>query len=273
VTPSPTEPEAIPPQAPPPPSPPPQSSSKGGIAAVLAAIGLFLAKAKGLLGLLKFASLGKIALTSLSMLLMLWYEAVRYGIGYGLGFVLLLLIHELGHGYFIKRAGLDAGWPIFIPGFGAMISLRGQVPDADTEARIAYGGPLAGAASAVACAGIYFLTDSRLALALASTGFILNLFNLIPLSPLDGGRVAQAFSRKAWIFGVILFGGLFFVTRAPILPIMFFLALPRIFGGASSQHAELDEAQKSAWINRYFGLCVFLALGAFFTARLLGKIQ
>jgi Zn-dependent protease len=271
VTPLLPQPEPSSPHEPPPPSPPP-ASPKGGAVAVVAAAGLALAKGKALLGMLKFASFGKFALTSLSMIGMLWYEAVRYGIGYGVGFVALLLVHELGHGYFIKRAGLEAGWPIFIPGFGAMISMRGQLPDADTEARIAYGGPLAGAASAVVCVILYKLTDSRLALALASTAFLLNLFNLIPLSPLDGGRVAQAFSRKAWIFGIVLFAGLFFVTRAPILPIMFMLALPRIFAGARGVHAELDEAQKSAWINRYFGLCVFLALGAFFSARLLGKL-
>lgn len=239
---------------------------------MLAAIGLGLAKfGKVAFGFLKFASLGKIALSSLSMLAMVWFEAVRYGIWYGIGFVLLLLIHELGHGYAIKAAGLEAGWPIFMPGFGAMITLKGAVPDADTEARIAYAGPLAGLFASLACAGLYFVTHSRLCLALASTGFLLNLFNLIPLSPLDGGRVAQAFSRKAWIFGLALFVGLFLITKAPIMPIMLIFALPRIFAGAAGAHPELDESKKSAWINRYFALCVFLALGFWFTSRLLGR--
>ena len=226
---------------------------------------------KAIFGALKFASLGKIALSSMSMLLMVWYEAVRYGVWYGIGFVFLLLIHELGHGYAIKAAGLEAGWPIFIPGFGAMINLRGRIPDADTEARIAYGGPLAGMFASLACAAVFMLGGSRLWLALASTGFMLNLFNLIPLSPLDGGRIAQAFSRKAWIFGLVLFVGLFFITKAPIMPIMLLFALPRIFAGTAGAHPELTESQKSAWINRYFALCVFLALGFWFSMRLLGR--
>jgi Zn-dependent protease len=270
VTPSPYEPAPAPnrPQA----SPPPASSPKSGIAAVLAAVGLGFAKfGKAIFAFLKFGSLGKLALSSLSMLAMVWYEAVRYGVWYGVGFVFLLLIHELGHGYAIKAAGLEAGWPIFIPGFGAMINLRGAVPDADTEARIAYAGPLAGLFASLVCAALYFATHSRLYLALASTGFLLNLFNLVPLSPLDGGRVAQAFSRKAWIFGLVLFVGLFFVTKAPIMPIMLIFALPRILAGDAGAHPELTEEQKSAWINRYFALCVFLALGFWFTSRMLGR--
>lgn len=254
------------------PSPPTGKTGRTGIWSVLGAIGVVLAKGgKAIFGALKLASLGKIGLSSISMLLMVWYEAVRYGIWYGIGFVFLLLIHELGHGAAIKAAGFEAGWPIFIPGFGAMISVRGHISSADTEARIAYAGPLAGFFASLACAALYYATHSRLFLALASTGFMLNLFNLIPLSPMDGGRVAQAFSRRAWIFGLVLFVALFLITKAPIMPIMLIFALPRIFSGAHAPHPELDEAQKSAWIHRYFALCVALALGFWFTMRLLGR--
>ena len=108
--------------------------------------GVALVKAKALLGALKLVSLGKFALTALSMLAMVWVEAVRNGLWFGVGFVFLILIHELGHGWAIKRAGFEAGWPVFIPFFGAMIALRGKPQNRDVEARIAYAGPIAGTA-------------------------------------------------------------------------------------------------------------------------------
>src|SRR6185312_1288278 len=107
--------------------------------------------------------------------------------------------------------------PVFIPFVGAMISLRGRPATASVEADIAYAGPIAGTAASLACAGVYLLGGSRLWLALAYTGFFLNLFNMIPMPPLDGGRVARAFSRRAWILGGILIGGMFFVTKTPQL--------------------------------------------------------
>src|SRR4051812_24069594 len=158
----------------------------------IAALGAFVAmKAKAALLLLKFAGLGKIALTGFSMLAMVWFEAMRGGILFGVGFVALLLIHELGHGYAIKRAGLQSGWPVFIPMFGALISLKEMPKSRAMEAEIAYGGPLWGTAASLVCAALYLVTGARLLLSLAYTGFLLNLFNLIPVRPLDGGRVAQ----------------------------------------------------------------------------------
>lgn len=235
----------------------PKRRGLGAIGALLLAV---LAKGKSLLLLLK----------ALSMLGMVWVEAMRSGIWFGVGFVLMILIHELGHGYAMKRSGVEAGWPIFIPFFGAMISMKGLPQDRDVEAKIAFGGPLAGTVAALAAAGVGLALESRLFLALGYTGFFLNLFNLTPLSPLDGGRVVQAFSKRTWIFGAIVIGGLFLMTGAPMLMLIGIMALPRIFGRATEDERQLlAPAAQQAWAFRYFGLASLLAAGSYLTSHVM----
>jgi Zn-dependent protease len=223
--------------------------------------------------LLKALPAAKLLLTSLSMLAMVWFEAQRSGVWFGVGFVLMILVHELGHGYVMKKRGVGAGWPIFIPFFGAMISMKGTPRDRDTEAEIAYGGPLAGTAISLLAAGIGLSLDSRLFLALAYTGFFLNLFNLTPISPLDGGRVAQAFSRRAWWIGLLVLGAIFLWTHSPQLLLIGLLALPRLLrrGREEGERDALEPALQRAWAWRYFGLAAFLGVALFFSGSLLGR--
>jgi len=239
----------------------------GALAAVALAV---LAKGKGVLLFLKALPMAKLFLTSFSMIAMVWFEAQRSGIWFAVGFVLSILIHELGHGYAMKRAGVEAGWPVFIPFFGAMIAMKGQPRDRDTEARIAYGGPLAGTLAALVAVGLAFALESRVAMAVAYTGFFLNLFNLTPFSPLDGGRIAQAFSRRAWIVGAVVMVGMFFFTRAPQLLLILFLALPRLFGrGDPDAREQLTPKLQRRWAFRYFALAGFLATGIYVSSLIL----
>jgi Zn-dependent protease len=257
-----------------PPAVPGQAApSKGrGLGALGALLLLVLAKGKSLLVLLKAVPLGKFFLTSFSMIAMIAFEAQRSGIWFGVGFVLLILVHELGHGYAMKRCGIDSGWPIFIPFFGAMIAMKGLPQDRADEAEIAYGGPLAGTAAALAVAAFGLVTESRLLLSLAYTGFFLNLFNLTPISPLDGGRVAQAFSRRAWIAGALVLAVFFLATRAPQLLLIAVLALPRLFGRQDADtRALLEPVAQRAWAFRYFGLAAFLGAASYFSSSLLGR--
>ena len=248
---------------------PKKRSGFGVLGAVLLAV---LMKGKSLLVLLKALPAGKFLLTTLSMLAMVWFEAMRSGIWFGIGFVLMILVHELGHGFAMKRRGVEAGWPIFIPFFGAMIAMKGLPQDRSAEAEIAFGGPLAGTAAALVAAGVGLATDSRLFLALAYVGFFLNLFNLTPISPLDGGRVAQAFSRRAWIVGAILLAGLFLTTGAPMLLLIGLMALPRLFNRQSEdERPELEPSAQRAWAFRYFGLASFLAAGSYFASQLMQR--
>jgi Zn-dependent protease len=241
---------------------------RGPVVGVLAAAGaLVLGKFKVVLGLLKFLKLGKFWLSSLSMLTMVWFEAVRHGWPFGVGFVLLILIHELGHGHAIKRSGLSAGWPVFIPFLGASISLKGQIQSRSQEADIAWGGPVWGAAAAAACAGFYLISHSKIFLALAYTGFFLNLFNLIPVRPLDGGRIAQAFSKRMWWLGLVALVAMFVWTHSPQLILIGVMAISSLVSNDTLEPLPASEGR--AWAARYFGLMAFLVAGTQLSSQLL----
>lgn len=140
----------------------------------------------------------------ITMLLSVGAYALIFPWTFALGFVLLLLVHELGHVWAAKRAGVPVSAPMFIPFVGAMIMLKRNPRDAATEAYIGIGGPLLGTAGALVCYGIGEWSGHPIWHALAYTGFFLNLINLMPIHPLDGGRIVSAVSRWLWLAGVVL---------------------------------------------------------------------
>ena len=127
--------------------------------------------------------------------------ALIWGWQFGLGFVLLLFVHELGHVAVAKYQGLPVSAPVFIPFMGALILMKEMPQNAWREAQIALGGPILGALGAAACWGLGEAMDSDLLVALAYVGFFLNLFNLIPVLPLDGGRAIGAVHPVFWVLG------------------------------------------------------------------------
>lgn len=147
------------------------------------------------------------------------------------GFVLLILVHEMGHVVAMRYYGLRASPPIFIPFVGALINLRQSPPNAKIEAIIGIGGPIAGTLGALICYGLALalpLSPSMrgLAIEVSCVGFFLNLFNLIPVPPLDGGRITAAVSPWIWIAGVIaLLGDAIYSFRQGQAPIMLLLIL------------------------------------------------
>ena len=116
--------------------------------------------------------------------------------------MLLLFVHELGHVAVAKYQGLPVSAPVFIPFMGALILMKEMPQNAWREAQIALGGPILGALGAAACWGAGEPLDSDLLVALAYVGFFLNLFNLIPVLPLDGGRAIGAVHPVFWVLGV-----------------------------------------------------------------------
>ena len=151
----------------------------------------------------------KALISIISMLITIWVYAQFYGWPFAIGFVLMLLVHEMGHYLAAKQRGLNVGLPAFIPFVGAMINLRETPHDAETEAYVAYAGPFVGTLAAFAAYLYGRQTGQELWLAVAYSGFILNLFNLLPVSPLDGGRITQVISPRIWLFGVPLLIALF----------------------------------------------------------------
>ncbi|XMB25459.1 site-2 protease family protein [Paenibacillus sp. BR2-3] len=185
----------------------PQNKQKKNNSTLLKWLGggaaFLLVKGKAILSILKVS---KIAGPLISMMISIWAYALIYPWGFSIGFVLLLLVHELGHVIAAKQKGLPVSAPLFIPFLGALIAMKRQPLDAKTEAYIAFGGPLLGTIGSVAVFAAAYYLDSPLLYSLAYVGFLLNLINLLPIHPLDGGRIATAVTRWLWLVGLV--GGL-----------------------------------------------------------------
>jgi Zn-dependent protease len=223
---------------------------------------------KLLLLLLSGAKLGKIALTGGTMLVSLVVYAFIFGWKYAAGFVLLLFVHEMGHYIAARRRGLAVGAPTFIPFVGAWIELKQMPHDAETEAYVGLGGPLLGSAGALAC---YFAARESGAdwlLAVAYAGFFLNLFNLIPLSPFDGGRITAVLSPRIWLAGVPILVALFLWRPSPMLVLMMVIAAPQVWKALTYRRDSAEAltyyavpaAVKWQYGLIYVGLAGFLAV-------------
>jgi Zn-dependent protease len=180
----------------------------------------FGAKLKALLLLLPKI---KLFTTAGTMLVSIAAYSLIWGWKFAVGFVLLLLVHELGHVFQLRREGVKASAPMFIPFLGAVIWARSFGGNALAEARVALAGPILGGLGTAAVAWLAFAVDSDLLRALAFTGFFLNLFNLLPVLPLDGGRAMAALSPWMWIVGFAALVVLTFAFPNPILPLIVLL--------------------------------------------------
>ena len=147
-----------------------------------------------------------------------------WGLPFAIGFVLLILIHELGHGAAMKRAGVPSGWPVFIPFFGAAVWSKSLGDNALAEARVGLAGPVLGSLGAALCIPIAEATGNDFWKALAFTGFFLNLFNLLPVVPLDGGRAMAAMAPWMWFAGLLAMLLLAFTYPNPIILLIVLLA-------------------------------------------------
>ena len=155
----------------------------------LGAIAILLAKAKTVL----FALFKLKFLLSFAAFIGLYWA--MWGMKFGIGFAVLILLHEMGHFIDIKRRGLPADMPVFLPGLGAYVRWQAMGVPLETRAAISLAGPLAGFFVAVVCAVLWWQTGNPLWAALARAGAVLNLLNLIPVWVLDGGQAALALSK------------------------------------------------------------------------------
>ena len=162
-------------------------------------------------------------------------HGMAWGIQFATGFVILMLIHELGHSIATRYFRLSASPPIFIPFLGAVINLRQMPRNALEEAVVGIGGPVTGTIAAGVTYLIYLKTGSDLFLRLAQFGFLLNLFNMLPVPPLDGGRVTAAVNPWVWITGLLGVVGLLvrdflrYGQINPLLILLLLMAWPRVF--------------------------------------------
>lgn len=219
--------------------------------------------------LLGAGKLGKVLLTSSTMLLSVFTYSFIFGWRYAVGFVVLVFVHEMGHFIAARQRGLDVGAPTFIPFVGAWIEMKSLPHDAETEAYVGLGGPLAGTLGAIACYVLAYTQHSTLLLALAYAGFMLNLFNMLPISPLDGGRIVGVISPKIWWIGAPLLVALFMWRPSPMLILIALIAAPQLLAslrgdaGRPAGYYDIPFATRVNYGCWYLGLLAILAMLTF----------
>jgi Zn-dependent protease len=235
------------------------------LAAPFIAVGLLFWKFKFILAaIFKF----KVFTTSASMLVSLAAYALFWGWKFAVGFIVLLFVHELGHYIEARRQGLDVGAPIFIPFLGAAILLKQNPLNAWREAQIAIAGPILGSIGAAVVWLVGEQQDSELFIALGFTGFFLNLFNLLPVVPLDGGRIAAAIHPILWFVGFIGLVALAFFAPNPLLIVIALIVGLELWRRweergkpEAATYYKIEPWQRVAATVGYFGLAALLVLG------------
>jgi Zn-dependent protease len=257
---------------------------RGGIiAGILAVLGLILGKIQFvLLALLKFKGIW-LTLVTTGVTALLY--AQLFGWAFGVGIVLLILIHESGHVVVARVMGMPVTLPVMIPFLGAFVSMKQQPRTVAQESVMAIGGPILGSIAAGLCYLGYLATPTsstgQLLRALAYFGFLINLFNLVPVTPLDGGRVLSLLSKWFNVAGLAIAAALLLYemavgnTASPVL----FLVL--IFGAFSTFQRFRSTALNPAYYAvdaqtkwtiglLYLGLLLALGLGMLSTRAILG---
>ncbi|HEX7291584.1 MAG TPA: site-2 protease family protein [Conexibacter sp.] len=233
----------------------------------LAVLGALLAKFKGVLLLLPKL---KLLTTSGSMLVSVAAYSLIWGWRFAAGFVLLLLVHELGHVIQLRREGIEASAPMFIPFLGAVVAAKSLGDDAAAEARVGLAGPVLGSLGAALLIPVWLITGNELWQALAFTGFFLNLFNLLPVVPLDGGRAMAAMAPWMWFVGLAAMVALAVAFPNPIiLLILLFAAIStwqrwrarRAGGEQAEAYYRVKPAHRAVVAVVYIALIAALVLG------------
>lgn len=247
--------------------PPKESFLKRKLAPIGAALAALLAKLKTLLLLLPKA---KLLISAGTMLVSIAAYSFFFGWPFAVGLVILLLVHELGHVIQLRREGLKASLPMFIPFMGAVISARSLGENALAEARVGLAGPILGSIGSAACIVIWHLTGNDIWRALAFTGLFLNLFNLLPVVPLDGGRAMAAMAPWMWFVGFAALIPLAIVFPNPIIFLVVLIGgyetykrwkLRRIGGAHQRDYYRVRPLHRALVAGVYLALIAALVIG------------
>lgn len=214
----------------------------------------------------------KVFTTAGSMVVSVGAYALLGGWWFGVGLVGLIFVHEMGHVLELRRQGVPASAPMFIPFFGAFVAMKELPQDAWREARVALAGPLLGTAGAVAVWAAGAAYDSNFLRALAFVGFLINLFNLLPVVPLDGGRAVAALHPTLWLAGLAGLAALTILRPNPILLLILVVGGFELWSRwhmrsdpASATYYRVAPWQRVAVALVYVGLAAFLAFGMYET--------
>jgi Zn-dependent protease len=244
----------------------------GGILVALGAAALkFKAILLALTSLKWLVLAPKLLLSFGSMFLSVIFYALFFGWKFGIVLVALLAVHELGHYLTFRNLGIPASLPTFVPGLGAFVSSP-MSKDPASNAFAAIMGPVFGIAASAICWAWGLSTGENFWIAAAYFGFFLNLFNLIPAIPLDGGRVAGAIDGRIWLVGAVLLVGAlvylrqFTIFGIVIILVVLFSSVPRgiaAFRGIVDPTIQIvSSRQRVILAVAYFALLGIAGLGA-----------
>jgi Zn-dependent protease len=233
--------------------------------APIVAVGFILWKFKAVaLAVFKF----KLFTVAGSMLVSLAAWTLLYPWQVALGFVLLIFVHEMGHVLEARRQGLPVSAPLFIPFLGAFITMKEMPHNVWREAQVALAGPIIGSLGAAAVWLAAEALDSEVLMVIAYIGFFINLFNLLPIVPLDGGRAAAAIHPALWLVGLAALAVMVFLSPNPILILILVIGGLQLWSRWRERGSEeAREYYKIAGWQRlavgvtYVGLAALLVLG------------
>lgn len=245
------------------PAPPPARRGRSGIGALVALVVAFLAKFK-----LAILLALKLSAPAWTFLLSLWIYVALFGWRFAIVVMVLLLAHELGHYAAFRAYGLPVRLPAFVPLLGAFTAGTAPV-DLEHDANIALAGPLTGLALAAICYAVGMQTGSRFWFACADFSAFLNLFNMIPMPPFDGGRIIAALQPALWFAGFALFVAFAVFFHIPLLFVIIIgaLGLPAMLGAlrghVDPRAANLTQAARLrigiGYLGTLFGLFAVMA--------------
>ena len=206
--------------------------------------------------------------TALTMVVSVGAYTLLWGWRFAALFVVLLFVHELGHALWLKREGIPSGAPVFIPFLGALISMRGRPHNAYVEAKVGLAGPVLGTIGAALVLAVGEYQNSDLLRAAAHTGFLLNLFNLLPIVPLDGGRAMAAIHPALWIAGLAGLAALLVFSPNAILILILLLGGREAWvrwrtrkDTATASYYTVSVAHRAIIATLYIGIAAACVLG------------
>jgi Zn-dependent protease len=196
--------------------------------------------------------------------------ATQFPLAIVVGFVVITLIHEIGHAVAIRAKGLRTGFMVFIPFVGGAVTLKDQPTSAYDDALIGLAGPFAGTVASLICLQVYKWTADPLWLLIAFLGFALNLFNLLPIGMLDGGRISAAVTKWMWVFGGGAVVYKVFDQPNPLTIIIAILAAFQVYASIVREKTdknfyEVAPMQRAAIAVLYFALVIFLGHQTYMT--------
>lgn len=198
----------------------------------------------GLLTLAAIGSKAKLAVPALTMAASIGAYTLLWGLPFAIGIVILLLVHELGHYGAARAQGLKVSLPTFVPLLGAFVRVAERDPRSGMLTALA--GPAVGGLGALACLALGAASGSELLSAMAYTGFVLNLLNLLPVPPFDGGAVAGAISTRLWVAGLVLLVALMLISFNPLLLVVAVLGAVQVWGRLGDPGEDEDDGSEPA---------------------------